>query len=92
MTEPTLPALDTALHGRTRQAPLRWPADRTLLHVAQDDDGLADLQAADPGPDAPLIERLQALLDAGADRREAALVIGVSRQRLSQLQPVRGRR
>ncbi|MBX3601080.1 MAG: hypothetical protein KF863_10675 [Rubrivivax sp.] len=89
MTEPTLPALDAALHGRQRQAPSRWPADRTLLHVAQDDDGLADLRAADPGADAPLRERLAALLDAGACRREASQIIGVSRQRLSKVLPVR---
>lgn len=88
----THPLLDALVHGRQRQAPPSWPADRVLLHVAQDDDGLADLRAADPGADAPLRERLAALLDAGADRREAALVIGVSRQRLSQIAPVRGRR
>lgn len=91
-TPPPAVVLDAAVHGRPRQAPPSWPADRTLRHIAQDDDGLADLRAADPGADAPLRERLAALLDAGADRREAALLLGVSRQRLSQLQPVRGRR
>lgn len=80
--------LDEAVHGRHRQAPPSWPADRVLVHVAADD-GLDDLAAHDPGPGARLLERLQALLDAGADRREASQIIGVSRQRLSKVLPVR---
>ncbi len=81
--------LDTLLHGRPRRAPACWPADRVQLHVAADD-GLADLATHDPGPGHPLHERLAALLEAGADRREASELLGVSRQRLSQVLPARG--
>lgn len=86
---PPATLLDLVLHGRPRRAPTRWPADRTLLHITHDD-GLADLATHDPGPGHPLHERLAALLEAGADRREASELLGVSRQRLSQVLPVRG--
>ncbi|MBX3601115.1 MAG: hypothetical protein KF863_10855 [Rubrivivax sp.] len=76
--------LDDALHGRQRQAPLRWPADRVLQHITEDGPDPV-LLAADPGPTAPTRDRVSALLTTGAARADIALHLGVSVARVGQI-------